>query len=224
VSEDQWTAVDRYLEERLAKDDDALEHALKESAAAGLPEIAVSANQGRLLSVLAGAVNATRILEMGTLGGYSTIWMARALQPGGKLVTIEGDARHAEVARANLDYAGLADQVEVWIGLVADRLPQIAASSPMPFDFTFIDADKANIPEYFDWAVKMSRPGSLIVIDNVIRHGRILRDDTGDADVDGVRRFFDAVSSDDRVEVVALQTVGIKGYDGLSIARVRDSR
>lgn len=221
MSEVEWAAIDRYLEERHVPADEALEWALRESDAAGLPQIAVSATQGKQLFLLAKAVGAKSILEIGTLGGYSAIWMARALEAGGKLITIEADARHAEVAKSNFEHAGVGDKVEIWIGEALKRLPQIAAAVSDPLDFAFIDADKANIPDYFDWTVRMSRPGALIVVDNVIRRGRVIDPDTGDADVDGVRRFLDLLADDQRVEATTVQTVGVKGHDGFTMAHVR---
>jgi predicted O-methyltransferase YrrM len=221
MSEEQWAAVDRYLEDRLIGDNEALNAALAASTAAGLPNIAVSASQGKLLNILAASVRAKRILEIGTLGGYSAIWMARALPAGGKLISLEAEPRHAEVARENLRAAGLGDKVDIWIGDAMELLPKVAAAGVGPFDFAFIDADKEHIPEHFDWAVKMARPGSLIVVDNIVRRGRLIDADTRDPDVLGVRRLHDNLANDDRVTAVSIQTVGAKGYDGFTLALVR---
>lgn len=221
MSEQEWLAIDSYLEERHIGDDPALAAALKASAEAGLPDIAVSPTYAKMLQVLATAAGARTILEIGTLGGYSAIAMARALGDAGKLISLEHDPRHAEIARANLKAAGLADKVEIWIGEAIELLPKLGAASVGPFDFAFIDADKERIAEYFDWAVKLCRPGAMIVIDNVIRRGRVIDPDTKDPSVDGVRRFLDQVGEDDRVEATTIQTVGVKGFDGFSIAVVK---
>ncbi|MGV8841603.1 MAG: O-methyltransferase [Bauldia sp.] len=215
-----WTSVDAYFDEVLIGADPVLEAAIAATASAGMPMIAVAPNQGKLLALLCQAVGARRVLEIGTLGGYSTIWMARTLPPGGELVTIEAVPAHAEVAQRNLAHAGLGDRVDIRVGLGLEALPLLAAEGGAPFDFTFIDADKANIPAYFDWAVKLSRPGGLIVVDNVARKGAILRGDTGSPDVDGVRKLRDSLAADRRVSATALQTVGTKGYDGFILARI----
>ena len=220
MTQDRWTAVDEYIHERLIPHDDALEAALAASAAAGLPAIAVSPAQGKLLHLLACAHGARRILEVGTLGGYSTIWMARALPADGRLITLESDPKHAEVARANLARAGLAEMVEVRLGPALETLPAIAAEKPDPFDFFFIDADKASNPEYFDWALQLSRPGSLILVDNVVREGSVLEAASDDASIRGVRRLFDRLAAEPRVSATAIQIVGVKGWDGLAVARV----
>jgi predicted O-methyltransferase YrrM len=220
MSEVKWAAVDRYLEDRHVGDDVALAEALQGSDAAGLPKIAVSPSQGKLLQLLAASVGAQRILEVGTLGGYSAIWMARALPVGGTLISLEADPLHAEVARGNLARAGLADKVDIWIGTALDLLPKVAAADIGPIDFSFIDADKANIPDYFDWAVKLSRPGALIVVDNVIRNGAIIDPNADSPDVVGVRRFLDGLKDDRRVAATTIQTVGVKGHDGFTLAMV----
>jgi predicted O-methyltransferase YrrM len=207
-------SVDTFLAGLLAPDDDALAAARHESDEAGLPAIAVSAVQGKFLSVLARAVGARRILEIGTLGGYSTIWLARGLADGGRLITLEYSPRHAEVARANLARAGLADVVEVRVGRALDSLPRLEGQT---FDLVFIDADKAPYARYLDWAVRLTRPGALIIGDNVVRQGRIL-DRGANADADGVRAFLEAIAADPRLEGTALQTVGVKGWDGLAVA------
>jgi predicted O-methyltransferase YrrM len=218
-----WATVDKYLADRVVAPDPALEAALSTSAAAGFPEIAVSANSGKLLHLLAKLMGARRILEIGTLGAYSTIWLARALAPGGHMVTLEVDPKHADVARANLGNAGLGRVVQVRVGAALDTLPQIAAEGRGPFDLIFIDADKVNTPDYFRWALTLSRPGSLIVVDNVVREGAIADASTTDAAVQGMRKFFDLVHDDPRVDATAIQTVGVKGYDGLAIVRVKDA-
>lgn len=212
----QWTAVDDYLCEALVPEDQALTAALAASDAAGLPRIAVAPNQGKLLYLLALSVGAKRILEVGTLGGYSTIWLARSLPADGRLVSLEIDPRHAKVARANLTGAGLADRAEVRTGPALDLLPAVEG----PLDFSFIDADKQNNPAYFEHALRLTRPGGLIVVDNVVRGGAVT-DPNGDASVQGVRRLMEQVSGEPRVEATAIQTVGSKGWDGLMVARVR---
>ena len=213
---DVWDRVDEYVTERLIGADPALEAALADSAAAGLPAIQVSAPQGKLLTLLARLVGARRILEVGTLGGYSTIWLARGLAPGGHLDTLEIDPRHAEVARGNLRRAGLADAVTVHLGPAIDTLPTRTG----PYDLVFIDADKRGNPDYVRAALGLARPGSVIVVDNVVRGGRVA--DAGDtsADVVGTRATYDLLASEPRLDATALQTVGGKGYDGLAIAVV----
>ena len=219
MSEEQWTAVDRYITDQLVHSDAALDAALASSAASGLPAINVAPNQGKLLHVLARSVGAKRILEIGTLGGYSTIWLARALAPGGKIITLEYDPRHADVARANIERAGLAHLVDIRLGKAIDALPQIAAEQGEPFDFVFIDADKPGNPDYFAWAMNLTHVGSLIIVDNVVRNGAVI-DATGDANVQGARRLHEAMANEPRVSATAVQTVGSKGYDGFAIAVV----
>jgi len=216
----RWTAVDAYLSGRFAPEDAALEGALRAGAAAGLPAINVAPNQGKLLQVLARAIGAQRILEVGTLAGYSAIWLARALPEDGRLVTIEADPAHADVARANLAAAGLAGRVELRVGLALDVLPRLAAEGQGPFDLVFVDADKENIPAYFRWAHRLSRPGALIVVDNVVRDGEVADPNSTDPRVQGVRRFNDLVAAEPRVSASAIQTVGSKGWDGLAVAVV----
>jgi predicted O-methyltransferase YrrM len=220
MSQERWTAVDRYITDLLVPPDPALEAALQASAAAGLPAISVSPSQGKLLQLLARLQGARAILELGTLGAYSTIWLARALPPGGRLVTLEADPRHAEVARANLARAGLADAVELRLGRGLDTLPLLAAEGAGPFDLIFIDADKPSIPEYFAWALRLSRRGSLIVVDNVVRDGEVVDAGSADPNVQGVRRFNELLAAEPRVSATTLQTVGSKGYDGLTFALV----
>jgi predicted O-methyltransferase YrrM len=220
MTEELWTAVDRYLGDLLAPADSALEAALAASAAAGLPAINVSPLQGKLLHLLARAIGARNVLEIGTLGGYSTIWLARALPEGGRLISLEAEARHAEVARTNIAGAGLQAIVEVRLGMALDTLPGLAAERREPFDFVFIDADKPNNPAYFDWALQLSRPGSIIVVDNVVRDGEVIDAGSDSPTVQGVRRVLERLAAEPRVSATAIQTVGAKGYDGFAIALV----
>ena len=216
MSQSSWDAVDAYFADLLLVPDPALDAAVEASRAAGLPEIAVAPNQGKLLNMMARAAGARRILEIGTLGGYSAIWLARALPNGGKLVTLEFDPKHAEVARANLARAGLADRAEVITGRALDTLPKLSG----PFDFIFIDADKQSYPDYFRWAVKLSRKGSVIVADNAVRDGKVADAKSTDPAAIGTRRMVEAMGAEPRVEATALQTVGVKGYDGWAVALV----
>jgi predicted O-methyltransferase YrrM len=220
MTHEQWTAVDRYITDLLVPSDPALDAALRDSAAAGLPPINVAPNQGKLLQLLALAQGARRILEIGTLGGYSTIWLGRALPADGRLITLEADPKHAVVAGANIARAGLADVVEVRLGMALDTLPRLFDESCGPFDLIFIDADKQNIPAYFAWSLKLSRRGSLIIVDNVIRNGDVIDAASDDPSVVGVRRFNDLLAAEPRVSATAIQTVGNKGYDGFAIALV----
>jgi predicted O-methyltransferase YrrM len=220
MAEDQWTEVDQYFSDSLLPRDSALESALEESAAAGLPAISVSPNQGKLLQMLAQIVGARAILEIGTLGGYSTIWLAQGLRAGGRLITLEVDAKHADVARLNVSRAGLQNVVEVRIGNALEILPQLSAERLGPFDLIFIDADKPNIPTYFEWALKLSRPGTLIIVDNVVRGGAVTDADSSDPSVQGVRRFIELLGAQSGASGTTIQTVGIKGYDGFTIVLV----
>ena len=220
MNQSLFVDVDKYIAERLVPRDEDLEAALKASADAELPPISVAPNQGKMLSLLATMIGAKRILEIGTLGGYSTLWLGWALPLGGGIVTLEMDPKHAEVARANIARAGLANSVEVRVGRALETLPKLAAENPPPFDMFFIDADKASIPEYFNWALKLGRKGSLIVVDNVVRGGKILDAASADANVQGVRRFYDMLAKEPRVSATAIQTVGVKGYDGFALAVV----
>jgi predicted O-methyltransferase YrrM len=217
---DRWTAVDHYLANHLLKPDAVLNDALEASATAGLPAHGVSPLQGRLLELLARMQGARAILELGTLGGYSTIWLGRALAPGGRLVTVEANAGYAEVARANIARAGLADVVELRVGLAQETLARLVAEGDGPFDLIFIDADKAGSAQYLTWALELSRPGTLIVADNVVRAGAVADPESGDPSVVGVRRFFDLLAAEPRVSATAIQTVGEKGYDGFALAVV----
>lgn len=221
MSSDLWRDVDDYFNDRLVASDDALTAALAASADAGLPPIQVPPPQGKLLMLLAQTLGAKRILEVGTLGGYSTIWLARGLGVGGRLITLEIDPTHAQVARANLDRAGFADTVEVRLGRAIETLPQLEAEGVGPFDLTFIDADKPSNPDYFRWALRLSRPGSMIVVDNVVRGGKVADASSDDAAVGGVRALMDLIASESRVDATAIQTVGAKGYDGFALAVVR---
>ena len=221
MSQKTWTAVDNYIAERLLPADPALEAALVANREHGLPAIDVSPAQGKLLHLLARMNDAKRILEIGTLGGYSTIWLARALPADGKVVTLELDPRHAEVARANVKQAGFAERVELRVGPALKSLEALGAEDAGPFDLIFIDADKPNNPNYLDWAMQLSRPGTVIVCDNVIRDGEVVKDSSGDPNVDGARAAFDFIGGHERLEGTAIQTVGAKGYDGFAIAIVK---
>ena len=218
-----WTAVDGWLGGLLVPPDPALDAALADAAAAGMPPISVSPTEGKLLHLLARLVGARRILEIGTLGGYSTIWMARALPAGGRLVTLELEPAYAAVARASVERAGLADVVEIRVGRAADTLPRLVAEGAAPFDLVFIDADKESTPEYFAWALQLARPGGVIVVDNVVRDGAVVDAGSDDPDVRGVRRFLELLAAEPRVSATALQTVGGKGWDGLALAVVLDA-
>jgi predicted O-methyltransferase YrrM len=220
MSQQTWTAVDHYLDDVLVGHDAALDAALRESAEAALPPINVAPTQGKLLNLLARSIGARSILEIGTLGGYSTIWLARALPADGRLISLEIDRRHAEVARANIARAGLEQRVEVRVGRALDALAQLGEQAAGPFDLFFIDADKPNIPAYFSWALRLARPGSLIVVDNVVRDGAVIEADSADASVQGVRRLNELMASEPRVAATVIQTVGVKGYDGFALALV----
>jgi predicted O-methyltransferase YrrM len=219
-SQEQWTAVDHYLANLLVRPDPALEAALDASAAAGLPSINVTSAQGKLLYLLARAQGARAILEIGTLGGYSTIWLGRALPAGGRLVTLESEPKHAAVALANLKRAGLGATVDLRLGRAIDTLPQLAAEGLGPFDFIFIDADKTGYPDYLGWVLKLSRPGTVIIADNVVRQGAVANPASTDPNVQGVRRFNELVAAEPRLSATAIQTVGAKGYDGFMMALV----
>jgi len=220
MDEETWTAVDSYLAEKLIPGDPALDSAQAATASASMPAISVSPTQGKLLELLAMTLRAKSILEIGTLGGYSTIWLARGLASGGRIVTLEKEPRHAEVARANIARAGFADAVELRVGSALDTLPKLAGEDRDPFDLIFIDADKQNIPAYFDWAVTLAHAGSMIIVDNVVRDGDVINDATEDTGTQGVRRFFDKLSTSALVTSTAIQTVGVKGYDGFTVSIV----
>jgi predicted O-methyltransferase YrrM len=215
-----WTAVDEYITQMLVPPDPVLDAALKASDAAGLPAIQVTPNQGKLLHLLARLQGARKVLEIGTLGGYSTIWLARALPADGRLISLEADPRYAEVARANIARAGLAAMVDLRVGRALETLPQIAAEGGGAFDVTFIDADKQSIPEYFRFARKLSSRGSLIIVDNVVRDGRVIDSASPDPDIQGIRRFNRLLAAEPGVCATALQTVGAKGHDGFAIVLV----
>ncbi len=215
----RWAAVDRYFEEHLIGEDAALKSALAASDSAGLPSISVAASLGKLLMMVASMVGARRILEIGTLGGYSTIWMARALPADGRLITLEIDPRNARVARANIAAAGLAAIVDVRLGAALDTLPTLVGDGP--FDMIFIDADKTSNAAYLDWALKLARPGSAIVIDNVVRYGGVLDAVSRDSSIRGTRQVTEAIGAEPRLTATALQTVGAKGHDGFILALVR---
>jgi predicted O-methyltransferase YrrM len=216
----KWTEVDDYIATLLIPPDAALDGALKASDEAGLPSINVSANQGKLLMLFARMLNARNILEIGTLGGYSTIWMARGLAEGGRLITLEYEPRHAEVAMANLVRAGLSDRVEIRVGRAGDTLPKLVEEGRGPFDLVFIDADKQGYTEYLEWSMKLSRRGTVIIADNVVRNGAIIDPASSDEMVQGIRRFNRALAAEKRLSATEIQTVGSKGYDGLAIATV----
>jgi predicted O-methyltransferase YrrM len=221
MTQELWTSVDRYLVENLIPQDTALNEALQANIAGGLPTIDVAPNQGKLLHLLAKIQGSRRILEIGTLGGYSTIWLARALPSGGKLITLEAAPKHAEVAQANIARAGLSSLVELRLGPALDSLSQLHEEAASPFDLIFIDADKENIPNYLEWSLRLSRPGTIIIVDNVIRDGAVIDPHDSDPRVQGVRRFFQMLSIDSRLDATSLQTVGSKGHDGFAIAIVK---
>jgi predicted O-methyltransferase YrrM len=220
--EDVWANVDRYFVDQLvpAKDGDEHDAALRANKKAGLPTIDVSRLQGKFLELLVRISGARSILEIGTLGGYSTIWMANALPEGGRIVTLEFDPHHAEVARENLRNAGVLDSVDLRVGRAIDSLPTLQNTAAAPFDLIFIDADKESYAEYLQWALKLSRPGTVIVADNVVREGKVVQADCDDPLVQGVRRFTELMAAEPRLSATVLQTVGIKGYDGLAVAVV----
>ena len=221
MADQRWEVVDRYLANHLAPQEDSLAAAVEASARAGLPPHEVSPLQGKLLHLLTKAVGARKVLEIGTLGGYSAIWLARALPPDGKIITLEHNPDHAEVAQMNLTRAGVSELVEVRVGLATDTLPRLVAEGRCPFDLIFIDADKASNPEYLDWSLRLSRPGTLLIGDNVVREGGVADPASADPSIQGVRRFIEMLSSEPRVSATAIQTVGSKGYDGFVLAIIR---
>jgi predicted O-methyltransferase YrrM len=220
MNEELWTKVDDYLVSLLTSPDDALDAALADSAAAGLPEINVAPNQGKLLEILARMHGSRRILEIGTLGGYSTIWLARSLPVDGELISLELESKHAEVARTNIDRTGLGRLVEIQVGPAVASLRNLVAEEVEPFDFIFIDADKEGYPEYLILSLQLSRPGTVIVADNVVRNGAVVDPASSDERVRGVRRFLELVAAEPRVEATVVQTVGSKGYDGFALLYV----
>ena len=220
MAEDVWAAVDRYYTDAIVQPSHALEAALKDSAEAGLPPISVSPLQGKLLHIFAKILGAKRVLEVGTLGGYSTIWLASALPRDGKLVSLELERKHAEVARKNIERAGLGKLVEIRLGKAIETMPALFSDDEGPFDLIFLDADKKGNPDYFRWAVKLSRKGSLIIIDNVVRDGAVIDEKSKDENVKGVRMLNKVIAAEKRVAATAIQTVGSKGYDGFTVALV----
>jgi predicted O-methyltransferase YrrM len=220
MEQDRWTEVDHYLGNFLSPPDPTLDATLQAMSKAGLPDYQVSPAQGKFLSILAAAIQARSILEIGTLGGYSTIWLARALPADGRLITLEADPKHAAVARANIANAGFGKQVEVRLGLALDSLSEIAREADAPFDLVFIDADKPNTKAYYDWALKLTHPGSLIIIDNVVRNGDLADPRFNDSSIKSMRELMPSLASDPNITASAIQTVGTKGYDGFLIALV----
>jgi predicted O-methyltransferase YrrM len=223
MTENQWTKVDRYIDDLFGTSDPALDAALKACVEAGLPPINVSPSQGKFLFILAKAIGARHVLEMGTLGGYSTIWLARALPPDGRLVTIEVDPKHAAVASENFARAELAHLIDLRPGSALDVLPQLVGARESPFDMIFIDADKENYPDYLEWSITLAHAGTLIIADNVVREGAVVDSHSEDPRVQAVRRFNTALAADSRVSATEIQTVGSKGYDGFAAIVVTKS-
>jgi len=221
MDQNRWTAVDRYLTETLLPPDHCMDEVLEANACAGLPAIDLAPNQGKLLHLLARIQGAKRILEIGTLGGYSTIWLARALPPEGRLITLELEQKHATVARSNLQRAGVSALVDIRVGPALDALGALFSEQTTPFDLIFLDADKPNNPNYLDWAIKLSRPGTLIIADNVVRDGAIIDPDNPDPHIKGTREFLEKLGRHPLLDATAVQTVGVKGYDGFAIAIVK---
>jgi predicted O-methyltransferase YrrM len=221
MSQELWNSVDQYIIDSLELNDAALDGAQSASDAAGLPPIQVSAAQGKFLEIVAAMLGARHILEIGTLGGFSTICLGRALPFGGRLISFEIDPKHAEVAKSNVVNAGLSDRIDIRVGNALELLPVLAAERPDPFDLTFIDADKASIPTYFEWAIRLSRAGSVIIVDNVVRDGAVIDPASTDPSVQGVRRLNEIMASDPRISSTVVQTVGVKGYDGFALALLK---
>lgn len=217
MTQEQWTTVDQYITDLLIPPDPALDTTMQSAVDAGMPAISVAPNQGKFLSIWAQSIRAKHILEIGTLAGYSTIWLGRALPADGKLISLEINPQYAEIARANVERAGLSTVVDIRVGNALDTLPQLASET---FDLVFIDADKVNTPAYFEWALKLTRRGSLIIVDNVIRNGNVIDANTTDPNIQGIRRFNELLASEPRVTATAIQTVGSKGYDGLAVVLV----
>jgi predicted O-methyltransferase YrrM len=220
MDQETWTAVDRYFNEAAVGADTALDAAAAAAEAAQLPPVSVTPGYGKLLHLIARAQGAKRILEIGTLAGYSTIWLARAVPPDGHVITLESNPKHADIARANLARAGLAERVEIRVGPALDSLSALAGGREQSFDFVFIDADRPNVAVYFDWAVKLAHRGSVIVVDNVVRKGRVLDTSNSDPEIVGVRRFVERLASDSRVSATMMQMVSAKGHDGFALALV----
>ncbi len=221
MNQQSWNDVDHYFSQLLVRPDAGLTGALRANTEAGLPAIDVAPTQGKLLMLLVKLCGAHRVLEIGTLGGYSTIWLARGLPAGGRIVTLESMPKHAEVAHSNLLHAGVAEHVEIRVAPAAESLAQLVSEGAPPFDFVFLDADKVNNARYLQWAMMLTRPGSVIVCDNVVRNGDVVDEDGTDESVVGTRAFLDAVAEDPRLEATAIQTVGVKGWDGFALARVK---
>jgi predicted O-methyltransferase YrrM len=218
----QWAAVDSYFEDLLLPANDALDATLQTNREAGLPSIDISPLLGRFLELLVRISGARRILEIGTLGGYSTIWLARALPADGHLITLELEPRHAEIARTNLQRAGVSDQVEIRLGRAGESLATLVTEKAQPFDFIFIDADKTGYPEYLGWSLKLSRPGTVIVADNLVRNGKVIEPANPDPNIQGVRRFTELMAAEPRLRATVMQNVARRGYDGFSLAVVRE--
>ncbi|HUA93555.1 MAG TPA: O-methyltransferase [Terracidiphilus sp.] len=219
-AEPVWAAVDQYFADLLVPADVELDAALEANRAAGLPAIDVSPLQGKFLQLLVQMTRPQRVLEIGTLGGYSTIWIARALSDGGRIITLEYNPKHADVARKNLENAGLLDRIDLHVGAALDTLPQLASPDAAPFDLIFIDADKRSNPQYLEWALKLSRPGTMIVVDNVVRDGKVIDAESDDPDIQGTRKMFEIMAAEPRLNATVVQNVGIKGYDGYALAVV----
>jgi predicted O-methyltransferase YrrM len=220
MSKELWTAVDQYICGQLVPSDPVLDQVLAASTAAGLPPIAVTPNLGKLLYLLAKIQGAKKILEIGTLAAYSTIWLARAVPPGGRVITLEADAKHAEISKSNIARAGLSEVVDLRFGDALETLPKLAAEGQGPFDLIFVDAEKRDNPDYFAWSLKLSRPGTVMVFDNVVRDGAVIDPANTTPSVEGIRRFNELVAAEPRVTATALQTVGSKGYDGFAVLLV----
>jgi predicted O-methyltransferase YrrM len=216
-----WAAVDRYFGELLAPEDEALAACMKANREAGLPSIDVPAMLGKFLELMVRISGARSVLEIGTLGAYSTIWLARALPAGGQVITLEIDARNAAIARKNLERAGVLDRVDITIGPALDSMKALYEGAAEPFDLIFIDADKKSLPEYLEWSVKLSRPGTVIIADNVVRDGKVLDANTSDADIQGVRHMTEMMAANPRLSATAIPTVGARGYDGFAVALVK---
>jgi predicted O-methyltransferase YrrM len=218
--QDLWTNVDRYFGDLLAPEDSHFKSIVEANQAAGLPSIDVPALLGKFLDLMIRISGARRVLEVGTLGGYSTLWLARAVPPDGRVITLELEPRHAEIARTNLQNAGVLDRVDIRFGKAIDSLRELHESSAQPFDLIFLDADKQGLPEYLEWSLKLSRPGTVIIADNVVRDGKVIDSDNADPNIQGVRRLTELMASEPRLSATAIPTVGARGYDGFSIAVV----
>ena len=218
--QETWAAVDSYFGELLAPEDEALKECMEANRASGLPSIDVPALLGKFLDLMVRISGAQRVLEIGTLGGYSTTWLARALPEGGQVVTLEIDPRHAEIAAKNLERAGVLARVKIMLGPALETLTALHRDAAGPFDLVFIDADKKSMPEYLDWALKLSRPGTVIIADNVVRDGKVLDPKSADPDIQGVRRMTEMMASNPRLTATAIPTVGARGYDGFAVAVV----